>query len=108
MRTDLSRVIVPLRTASRREERLIEPTINNHPQPPRAHPNAQQTRGPARPWAVALVGLEGRIVEVEADIGCRAATHRTGGLPSTVLLSDDSAPDINDLRQRLSAANLSR
>jgi hypothetical protein len=23
-------------------------------------------------------------VEVEADIGCRAATHRTGGLPSTV------------------------
>jgi hypothetical protein len=43
-------------------------------------------------------------VEVEADIGCRAATHRTGGLPSTVLVGPpDSA--LYQARDRCKAAD---
>lgn len=46
-------------------------------------------------WSVALVGLEGRIVEVEADIG--------GGLPRTVLVG---LPDTSlyEARDRCKAA----
>lgn len=46
-------------------------------------------------WSVALIGLEGRIVEVEADIG--------GGLPRTVLIGlADTA--LNQARDRCKAA----
>src|SRR5215208_7102897 len=49
----------------------------------------------ARAWSVALMGLEGRIVEVEADIGA--------GLPRTVLVGlPDSA--LYQARDRCKAA----
>ena len=38
----------------------------------------------ARAWSVALLGLEGRIIEVEADIG--------GGLPRTILVGRPRMP----------------
>ena len=49
----------------------------------------------ASAWSVALVGLDGRIVEVEADIG--------GGLPRTVLVGlPDTA--LYEARDRCKAA----
>lgn len=54
--------------------------------------------GLARSWSVALVGLDGRVVEVEADIG--------GGLPRTILvgLPDTSLYEARD-RCKAAASN---
>jgi magnesium chelatase family protein len=47
-------------------------------------------------WSVALVGLEGRIVEVEADIGA--------GLPRTVLVGLPDSGALYQSRDRCKAA----
>ena len=51
--------------------------------------------GFARTWAVALVGLEGSMVEVEADIGQTLPAFSIVGLPDAAL---------NEARERLRAA----
>ncbi|MFE7632089.1 YifB family Mg chelatase-like AAA ATPase [Kocuria sp. NPDC057446] len=51
--------------------------------------------GFARTWAVALVGLDGSMVEVEADIGQTLPAFSIVGLPDTAL---------NEARERLRAA----
>lgn len=51
--------------------------------------------GFARTWAVALVGLDGAMVEVEADIGQTLPAFSIVGLPDAAL---------NEARERLRAA----
>lgn len=51
--------------------------------------------GFARTWAVALVGLDGSMVEVEADIGQTLPAFSIVGLPDAAL---------NEARERLRAA----